>query len=83
MAFLSNSPKMRNSARVYSYFSEAEACVRVYVLGSSFDYVSEEFSECSISSIFANDVSPQNRDAFTDPSIGRPYGGGISGGIDW
>lgn len=80
LAFLSTGPKLKNSARVYSYFSEAGAGVRVYVLGSGFDYVSEEFSDRSISWIFANDVSPQKKDAFTNLSSGRPYGGDDDGG---
>lgn len=75
LAFLSTGPKMKNSG-IYSYFSEAGAGVRIYVLGSGFNYVSEEFSDRSISWIFANDVSPQKSDAFTDPSSGRPGEGG-------
>lgn len=77
LAFLSTGPKMKNSG-IYSYFSEAGAGVRIYVLGSGFNYASEEFSDRSIRWIFANDVSPQRSDAFTDPSSGRS-GGGRSG----
>lgn len=73
LAFLSTGPKMKNSG-IYSYFSQAGAGVRVYVLGSGFNYFSEEFSDCSINWIFANDVSPQNSDASTDPSSWRPGG---------
>lgn len=79
LAFLSTGPKMKNSG-IYSYFSEAGAGVRIYVLGSGFNYVSEEFSDRSISWIFANDVSPQKSDAFTDPSSGRSGEGGGGGG---
>lgn len=75
LAFLSTGPKMKNSG-IYSYFSQAGAGVRVYVLGSGFNYVSEEFSDRSISWIFANDVSPQKSDASTDTPAGRPGGGG-------
>lgn len=75
LAYLSTGPAMRNSG-IYSYFSPAGAGVRVYVLGSGFNYVSEEFSDRSISWIFANDVSPQKSDAATDTPTGRFSGGG-------
>ena len=58
LAFLSTGPKMKNS-ETYSYFSQAGAGVRIYVLGSGFNYFSEEFSGRSISWIFANDTPPQ------------------------
>lgn len=77
LAFLSTGPKMKNSG-IYSYFSPAGAGVRVYILGSGFNYVSEEFSDRSISWIFANDVSPQKTDAATDMPTGRSGGGGIT-----
>lgn len=79
LAFLSTGPKMKNSG-IYSYFSEAGAGVRIYVLGSGFNYISEEFSDRSINWIFANDVSPQKSDAFTDPSSGRSARGGGGAG---
>lgn len=70
LAFLSTGPKMKNS-EVYSYFPEAGAGVRVYVLGSGFDYVSEEFSDRSISWIFGDDVSPQRETLLLIRPVGR------------